>query len=67
MTAFDYIVVGSSSAGAVVAGRLSEDPAVTVLLIEAGASKRSMHVRIPAAFVGAHLPRCVHRPDGHRV
>ncbi len=51
MTAFDYIVVGSSSAGAVVAGRLSEDPAVTVLLIEAGASKRSMHVRIPAAFV----------------
>jgi choline dehydrogenase-like flavoprotein len=49
-SSYDYIVVGAGSAGAVVAGRLSEDPAVRVLLIEAGGSHRHMSVQIPAAF-----------------
>jgi choline dehydrogenase len=34
---FDYLVIGGGSAGCVVAGRLSEDPEVSVCLLDAGA------------------------------
>jgi len=50
MTSWDYVIVGAGSAGCVLAARLTEDPAVTVLLLEAGDRDTAKEVSVPAAF-----------------
>ncbi|MBM2714305.1 GMC family oxidoreductase N-terminal domain-containing protein [Mesorhizobium caraganae] len=52
---FDYVIAGGGSAGCTLAARLSEDPSVTVCLIEAGGEGRNLLIRAPAGII-ALLP-----------
>ncbi len=47
---FDYVIVGGGSAGCVLAARLTEDPAVTVCLLEAGPVDKSVLIHGPAGL-----------------
>ncbi len=48
---FDYVIVGAGAAGSVLAARLTEDPGVTVCVLEAGPPDRNPYIHIPAGFI----------------
>jgi choline dehydrogenase len=47
---YDYVIVGAGSAGCVLANRLSEDPSVSVLVLEAGGKDNSVFLKMPLAW-----------------
>ena len=56
---FDYVVVGGGAGGCVVASRLSEDPAISVCLLEAGGPDTSAFIHAPLGFA-ATAPLGIH-------
>ncbi len=50
MTQFDYVIVGAGPAGCVLANRLSADPEVNVLLVEAGDRDTNPLIAMPRGF-----------------
>ncbi|MEX0283071.1 MAG: GMC family oxidoreductase [Paracoccaceae bacterium] len=51
LDAFDYVIVGAGSAGSVLAARLSEDPNITVCVLEAGPRDRNPLIHIPVGWM----------------
>ena len=55
--AFDFVIVGAGTAGCALAGRLAEDPAVRVCLIEAGGNDGHPFIHTPALVAAAIVNR----------
>ncbi|HJV03580.1 MAG TPA: GMC family oxidoreductase N-terminal domain-containing protein [Burkholderiaceae bacterium] len=63
---FDYVIVGAGSAGCVLAARLTQDPDVTVCLLEAGGPDSSVLIHAPAGLV-AMVPTKINNYAYHTV
>ncbi|MBK1657421.1 GMC family oxidoreductase [Paracraurococcus ruber] len=57
MNEADYVILGGGSAGCVLAARLSEDPSVNVVMLEAGPWDRNPWIHIPMGFARLYVTR----------
>jgi choline dehydrogenase len=67
---YDYVIAGAGSAGCVLADRLSADPAIRVLLLEAGGSDRTPLIHVPAGNLimlrkGLYCWKYITTPQAH--
>jgi choline dehydrogenase len=67
---FDYIIAGGGVGGCILANRLSADPAVRILLLEAGGRDNSLFIRAPGGLLpimmsGSHAWRYMSAPQKH--
>lgn len=53
MSGYDYIIVGSGTAGATLAARLTEDPSCRVLVLEGGGPDRNFWLKVPVGYYKA--------------
>ncbi|QAU45411.1 GMC family oxidoreductase [Bradyrhizobium guangzhouense] len=51
MDRFDYVIIGAGSAGCILTSRLSEDPDVSVCVLEAGPNDWHPYIHLPAGFI----------------
>ncbi len=54
---YDYVIIGGGTAGCVLANRLSADPAISVLMLEAGGKDDYLWIHIPVGYL-----RCIGNP-----
>lgn len=59
MSGYDYIIVGSGTAGSTVANRLSQDEACKVLVLEAGGPDRGFWLKLPVGYYKSIYNRAV--------
>lgn len=48
---FDYVIVGAGAAGSVLAGRLAEDPKISICVLEAGPPDNHPYIHVPGGFI----------------